>query len=72
MEVGNQREWEASRRADLATCLEPFEDEVHPRLRYTHRGLLGAANNGKKNSNDSQFFVTLGKDLLSLNVKRKL
>ncbi|KAH6916521.1 cyclophilin-like protein [Coprinopsis sp. MPI-PUGE-AT-0042] len=37
---------------------EPFEDEIHPRLRYTHRGLLGAANNGKKNSNDSQFFVT--------------
>lgn len=39
---------------------EPFEDEIHPRLRYTHRGLVAMANNGTKNSNDSQFFITLG------------
>lgn len=39
---------------------EPFEDEIHPRLRYAHRGLVGMANNGQKNSNDSQFFITLG------------
>lgn len=39
---------------------EPFEDEIHPRLRYAHRGILGMANGGKKNSNDSQFFITLG------------
>ena len=39
---------------------EPFEDEPHPRLRYIHRGLVGMANSGKKNTNDSQFFITLG------------
>ncbi|KDQ50161.1 hypothetical protein JAAARDRAFT_42343 [Jaapia argillacea MUCL 33604] len=38
---------------------EPFEDEVHPRLRFSHRGLIACANNGQKNSNDSQFFITL-------------
>ncbi|KAH0836485.1 cyclophilin-like protein [Lanmaoa asiatica] len=38
---------------------EPFEDEIHPRLRFTHRGLVAMANNGTKNSNDSQFFITL-------------
>ncbi|KAF8141886.1 cyclophilin-like domain-containing protein [Boletus edulis] len=38
---------------------EPFEDEVHPRLRFTHRGLVAMANNGTKNSNESQFFITL-------------
>ncbi|TFK68277.1 cyclophilin-like protein [Pluteus cervinus] len=38
---------------------EPFEDEIHPRLRFAHRGIVGMANNGTKNSNDSQFFITL-------------
>lgn len=38
---------------------EPFEDEVHPRLRFAHRGLVAMANNGAKNSNDSQFIITL-------------
>ncbi|KIJ55509.1 hypothetical protein M422DRAFT_41463 [Sphaerobolus stellatus SS14] len=38
---------------------EPFEDETHPRLRFNHRGLIACANNGSKNSNDSQFFITL-------------
>ncbi|KZV74512.1 cyclophilin-like protein [Peniophora sp. CONT] len=38
---------------------EQFEDEIHPRLRYAHRGIVGLANNGKKDSNDSQFFITL-------------
>ncbi|KAL1740899.1 cyclophilin-like protein [Schizophyllum fasciatum] len=38
---------------------EPFEDEVHPRLRFAHRGLVAMANNGTKNSNDSQFVITL-------------
>ncbi|KAN0088749.1 cyclophilin-like protein, partial [Tylopilus felleus] len=38
---------------------EPFEDEVHPRLRFAHRGLVVMANNGTKNSNESQFFITL-------------
>ncbi|QRV74133.1 peptidyl-prolyl cis-trans isomerase, cyclophilin-type protein [Ceratobasidium sp. AG-Ba] len=36
-----------------------FEDEIHPRLRFAHRGLVAMANNGSKNSNDSQFFITL-------------
>ncbi|KAM5532815.1 hypothetical protein V8D89_013534 [Ganoderma adspersum] len=40
---------------------EPFEDEIHPRLRFVHRGLVGMANNGAKNSNDSQFFITLNR-----------
>ncbi|CCM06282.1 uncharacterized protein FIBRA_08533 [Fibroporia radiculosa] len=34
-------------------------DEIHPRLRFAHRGLVAVANNGTKNSNDSQFFITL-------------
>lgn len=38
----------------------PFEDEFHSRLKYNRRGLLGMANEGKKGSNGSQFFVTLG------------
>ncbi|KAF6759456.1 cyclophilin-like protein [Ephemerocybe angulata] len=36
-----------------------YGDEIHPRLRYAHRGLVGMANNGTKDSNDSQFFITL-------------
>ncbi|CCO28482.1 peptidyl-prolyl cis-trans isomerase SDCCAG10 [Rhizoctonia solani AG-1 IB] len=36
-----------------------FEDEIHPRLRFPHRGLVAMANNGTKNTNDSQFFITL-------------
>ncbi|KAG7091115.1 hypothetical protein E1B28_010169 [Marasmius oreades] len=38
---------------------EPFEDEIHPRLRFAHRGLVAMANSGTKNSNDSQFIITL-------------
>ncbi|TKA28863.1 hypothetical protein B0A50_03274 [Salinomyces thailandicus] len=37
----------------------PFEDEVHSRLKFNRRGLLGMANEGK-DSNGSQFFLTLG------------
>ncbi|KAJ7114018.1 cyclophilin-like domain-containing protein [Mycena epipterygia] len=37
----------------------PFEDEIHPRLRFAHRGIVAMANNGTKNSNDSQFIITL-------------
>lgn len=47
-------------RHDFALAPEPFEDEIHPRLRFTHRGLVAMANSGTKNSNDSQFFITLG------------
>jgi len=42
------------------TTTDQFEDEIHPRLRFAHRGLVGMANGDKKNSNDSQFFITLG------------
>ena len=44
----------------VAISTEPFEDEIHPRLRFPHRGLVACANKGTKNSNDSQFFITLG------------
>jgi len=39
---------------------EGFKDEYQTRLKFNRRGLLGMANNGEKNSNGSQFFVTLG------------
>ena len=48
------------RACDHLRRTEPFEDEIHPRLRFAHRGLVAMANNGSKNSNDSQFFITLG------------
>ncbi len=47
------------------TTTEQFEDEIHPRLRFAHRGLVAMANNGAKNSNDSQFFITLGASFLT-------
>ncbi|CAE6530207.1 unnamed protein product [Rhizoctonia solani] len=36
-----------------------FEDEIHPRLKFAHRGIVAMANNGSKNTNDSQFIITL-------------
>ena len=44
----------------ISIFVEPFDDEIHPRLRFPHRGIVAMANNGAKNSNDSQFFITLG------------
>ncbi|KAI8906812.1 cyclophilin-like domain-containing protein [Gorgonomyces haynaldii] len=38
---------------------KPFEDEFHSRLRFVQRGLLAMANSGH-NTNQSQFFFTLG------------
>jgi cyclophilin family peptidyl-prolyl cis-trans isomerase len=49
---------------------EQFEDEIHPRLRFAHRGLVGMANNGAKNTNDSQFFITLGASFLTFSRAR--
>lgn len=38
---------------------EPFEDEPHQRLKFSRRGLVGMANDNVRNSNRSQFFITL-------------
>lgn len=54
-------------KASERVIIEPFEDEIHPRLRFAHRGLVAMANNGTKNSNDSQFIITLGEPRLHLN-----
>jgi len=37
----------------------PFRDEFHSRLRFTHRGLVACAHGGDRDSNGSQFFITL-------------
>eukprot|EP00898_Chlorokybus_atmophyticus_P002132 jgi/Chlat1/291/Chrsp1S03163 len=39
----------------------PFTDEVHTRLRFTHRGIVACANAGTPNTNNAQFFITLDK-----------
>lgn len=39
---------------------QEFADEFHQRLRFNRRGLLGMANGGERNTNGSQFFLTLG------------
>lgn len=39
--------------------LSPFPDEFHSRLKFTRRGLLATANEGK-NDNGPKFFFTLG------------
>lgn len=38
-----------------------FKDEFHSRLKFTRRGLLGMANDGRIDTNASQFFFTLDK-----------
>ncbi|KFH46768.1 Peptidyl-prolyl isomerase-like protein [Hapsidospora chrysogenum ATCC 11550] len=38
-----------------------FKDEFHSRLKFNRRGLLGMANDGRPNTNGSQFFFTLDK-----------
>ena len=38
----------------------PFPDEFHSRLRFNARGRVAMANEGRRDSNGSQWFVTLG------------
>jgi len=38
-----------------------FKDEFHSRLKFNRRGLLGMANEGRQDTNGSQFFFTLDK-----------
>lgn len=38
----------------------PFKDELHGRIKFNHRGQLAMANENKPNTNQSQFFLTLG------------
>lgn len=38
-----------------------FKDEFHSRLKFNRRGLLGMANEGRTDTNGSQFFLTLDK-----------
>ena len=37
----------------------PFRDELHTRLRFDHRGIVGCANANAPDTNGSQFFITL-------------
>eukprot|EP00930_Biecheleria_cincta_P033488 TRINITY_DN23212_c0_g3_i1.p1 TRINITY_DN23212_c0_g3~~TRINITY_DN23212_c0_g3_i1.p1 ORF type:complete len:514 (-),score=133.64 TRINITY_DN23212_c0_g3_i1:37-1578(-) len=40
----------------------PFPDEIHPRLKFRYRGLLGVASAGKgTKTNGSQFFIAMGR-----------
>ena len=36
-----------------------FKDEISPRLKFSHRGIVAMANENKPNTNHSQFFITL-------------
>ncbi|KAL4431122.1 hypothetical protein ABPG75_006378 [Micractinium tetrahymenae] len=38
---------------------QPFRDEFHSRLKFNHRGLVACANQNKRDTNGSQFFITL-------------
>eukprot|EP00740_Mantoniella_antarctica_P007315 CAMPEP_0181351108 /NCGR_PEP_ID=MMETSP1106-20121128/1616_1 /TAXON_ID=81844 /ORGANISM="Mantoniella antarctica, Strain SL-175" /LENGTH=312 /DNA_ID=CAMNT_0023463611 /DNA_START=149 /DNA_END=1084 /DNA_ORIENTATION=+ len=38
---------------------ELFKDELHSRIKFNHRGQLAMANAGSKDTNGSQFFITL-------------
>ena len=39
---------------------KPFNDEIHGRIKFNHRGQVAMANENRPNTNQSQFFITLG------------
>lgn len=39
---------------------EPFKDEFHSRLKFSHRGIVAMVNEDTPNTNGSQFFITFG------------
>ncbi|CAJ1342606.1 unnamed protein product [Effrenium voratum] len=50
----------------------PFPDEIHPRLKFRYRGMLGVASAGRgTKTNGSQFFIAMGR-LPSLDGKHTL
>mmetsp|Transcript_137535 Transcript_137535/g.383575 ORF Transcript_137535/g.383575 Transcript_137535/m.383575 type:complete len:517 (+) Transcript_137535:40-1590(+) len=41
---------------------KPYADEIHPRLKFRYRGMMGIASAGRgTKTNGSQFFITLGR-----------
>jgi peptidyl-prolyl cis-trans isomerase-like 4 len=48
-----------------------FDDEIHPNLKHKKKGLLSMAGAGD-NMNASQFFITLGSNLDSLDGKHTI
>lgn len=51
---------------------EPYPDEIHPRLKFRYRGMMGIASAGKgTNTNGSQFFIVLDR-APSLDMKHTL
>ena len=48
-----------------------FHDEIHQRLKFNRRGLVGMANSAR-NDNASQFFFTLSDQVAELNGKHTL
>lgn len=45
-------------RAKITHYFSP-QDEIHSRLRFTHRGIVACANRNEPHTNNSQFFITL-------------
>lgn len=48
-----------------------FEDEIHPSRKHKNRGVVGMASKGE-NSNGSQFYITTGENLDSLDEKHTI
>lgn len=48
-----------------------FEDEIHPHRKHKKRGVVAMASKGE-NSNGSQFYITTGEELDSLDEKHTI